>query len=215
MLFFWLAAIGWGYINHADSDEKPTKELTTLPLLWFDRQVLRRFGAFLPFLVLLYRWWINLPACSIHGRPIKLLKLAKLYGYISLTRSLVYQVHSRGVLNWVNRVFPAELAAADHMMSDHIFLTASVAAILLCEGVFLLHHVSLVKHWRIVPKSMRSQRNHAYLAAGLCGLLYLLTVGDTYYSARYFHWRVHNNSAAVLGFIAFQLPALALLAGGW
>ncbi|KAK9833600.1 hypothetical protein WJX74_000256 [Apatococcus lobatus] len=183
MLLMWTTAIGWGYLNHADSDEKPNKELT-LPLLWFDRQVLRRFGAFLPLLVLALRCWSSIEAVTIHGRRIPFPTWACLYIYITLSRLGVYVIHAAGSLQWVNNFFPAEVATSDHMMSDHVFLTASIATILMCEAIFILLRIRFQAHVGFADRGFtdqlpRSRQAGSSMSLQLCVLFCMCLLSAT------------------------------------
>jgi len=95
-------------------------------------------------------------------------------------------------------------SADHHLMADHVFLGACVAAVLAAEGALLAADARRGGHGP-------ARRNALKAGLALCALLYLLLVADMFNTARFFHARHETGAALAAGAVAFQAPLAAWL----
>ena len=201
---------------------------SSLPLLWFDA-ILRRVGPFLPAPLLAAR-------AAAHGRlggargggaPARprshFIQAAAVYAAAAAVRLGVYLPHRAGVLaDAVDAVAAAvrgeavalahaarpapTIHAGRHVMSDHVFLGACLAAALAAEGALL---AADLRRAHATRRGVAVSRGRvALLSAGvaLCATLFLLLAADMYYTAAYFHARHESLAAVAAGSVAFGGP---------
>lgn len=91
-----------------------------------------------------------------------------------------------------------------HIVSDHVFLGATILVSLHVELVCVLSDA--VRLWRRRHYGRQALLQVAMLA-GL--MLYLATAVDMYFTAKYYHTPAETVSTVVVVFLLFQLPVLA------
>ncbi|CAL8465031.1 g4566 [Coccomyxa elongata] len=205
----WIISILIGGFLHSEVHHgMETKTLQArLPLLWFDR-LLRRHGPLLPLPVFAIRLAVDIAAVLSNGHNLQspqgnrlrhhLAEAAVVYVGVTAVRLFVYGLHCAGVYRLLSRA-GAVSAVPIQLMSDHIFLGASVVAILSAELVLLrctLRQASCPVHVKTLARA-------GLLAAAA---LLVLTCGDMHFTARFFHERTETFLGAILGLLAFQIP---------
>ncbi|KAF8067178.1 PNPLA1 [Scenedesmus sp. PABB004] len=98
-----------------------------------------------------------------------------------------------------------------HLVSDHIFLAATMLICLHAEVICLLSDLAAAARRRAAAPGAGGRGLHeaALVALLLASLfLYLFTAADMYFTAKYFHFPLESFSTAVIVFVLFQLPML-------
>jgi hypothetical protein len=190
----WILAVGLGAL--LNNGLPPQRE--KLPFIWFDN-ILRVSGPLLPVPVLLLRWYATLPPPGATGtlRP-AMLELLVLYTGITVSRLGLYALHLL--------VAPLLRAATEpgmpaHLLSDHIFLGASLVAIFSAEAHLIAADIR--RSW-----TGRQALDQAVLAAAaaVLVLLYGLMCVEMHITARHFHGAAESFTAVVAGLAVFQAP---------
>lgn len=134
-----------------------------------------------------------------------------IYGFQSVGRALIYQLHRTGVIFTPRKWLNAALQAKDitsyemkHIMSDHILLSASVISGLSCEAALIYMSLAHRRHpWS--PAALK-------LCAAFGIVLAALVCFESFYTARYFHPPEEIVTGAIIGLVVFQLPILIFVA---
>eukprot|EP01026_Neomeris_dumetosa_P043163 TRINITY_DN36084_c0_g2_i2.p1 TRINITY_DN36084_c0_g2~~TRINITY_DN36084_c0_g2_i2.p1 ORF type:complete len:263 (+),score=6.36 TRINITY_DN36084_c0_g2_i2:118-789(+) len=196
-----LGTVFWGMLGYqAYNQVYPRPDL---PLKWFD-QILTRFGSLLPLFILLWRYVLrlNFKLRAGHG----MLGAFVLISGVAIVRLLMYLLHIWGQQN----MFFINMFGDEHLMSDHVLLGTSVTASFMLE-----FWNEVVDYFQVdfqISSKLRSwiQTQILFLLM-LNGLLFLLTCGDLFYTARYFHYPWHTFVSMWFGVLIFKLPVVVYI----
>lgn len=212
-LLMWWAALIAGMLQH---DGVPVKYRGIQhPLQWFDSLFFKPLGNLIPFLMLgLRSAFASLPNEDSKGRVLPKVdafvgrtatmssRCVVLYAILAFLRISIYLAH----------IAFHNYGELPHMVSDHMTLAACVVASLHLE---LLCCLSDILRFQAATRSTGwgVSTKEGGLAAGLVlnALLCLLVSADMYYTALYYHKPVESMASAVLGFVLFHLPVLAMI----
>lgn len=175
----WLCFVGYGIATHRGLPHGD------LPLAPYDR-ILRTYGPVLPFAPLLLRALLQY---GLHHSQTKnrneksKMKLKsdpfeafKVYCMITTIRWILYSLHL--ILIAILKRLNLE---EQHFVSDHIVLGASMIAIFQLEISIVLSH-----------KKLKNDLLMELVVVVLNSVLFLLTCGDMFYTAWYFHPRLDS-----------------------
>jgi hypothetical protein len=185
---WWIVCVLAGVYGHQDVMGRPSH-----PLKWFDQLIFRTFGAMLPFCFLFPRWLVG----RLTGRPATWApQCLAVYLAMSAVRLLFYLAH-------------LHTAGRDtQLISDHIYLAASVVGCLQLELVCIVNDTV-----RWVRENGEDILVTLVGCTGMVGaaLCILLTSVDMFYTAKYYHHQQESLQALFLGMVTFQGPVLWLL----
>lgn len=208
-LVIWWLAIAAGVAAYEGMP--PGKKRVYHIMLWFDKGILRPAGPLVPFVILAVRsgvlavahWWENRHA----ARPKRSLQLdigcltlvcVKVYAAMAAIRVIVYLIHYYAIdANYLT----------DHMVSDHMFLAATMLICLQAEFMFLLSDII-----RTMKAEISVREVGLTLTFIIALFLYLFTAADMFYTAKYYHHPFETFTTTVIVFLLFQLPVLRWLA---
>lgn len=215
----WLCAITQGIFRN--NGIPPVRE--ELPFKTFDR-VLRLVGPAVPLAVMLIRYLAYLPLGRLPGPDTDnsssgtFLHLAAVYAALTVVRWGIYVLHVL-LAPTVLRSWKRPGSLTTDLMSDHIFLGASLIAILTSEGHQLAAHARgwhrrsnatsqshTQTHNQSSPPGAAIHRRLVIVAMVVWTLLVASICTDMYTTARHFHEPRESVAAAVAGVFVFQVP---------
>jgi hypothetical protein len=194
MSALWVLAVGYGALLNSGLPPQRGK----LPFIWFDN-VLRGTGPLLPVPILLLRWYATLPPAGADATAgPAMLELLVLYTGITVSRLGLYALHML--------VAPLLRAATEpgrhaHLLSDHIFLGASLVAIFTAEA-----HLIAADIRRSWTRRQVLDRVVLASASAVLVLLYGLMCVEMHITARHFHGAAESFIAVIAGLAVFQVP---------
>lgn len=217
----WLCAITQGIFRN--NGLPPVRE--ELPFKMFDR-VLRLVGPAVPLAVMLLRYLAYLPLGRLPGPDTvagnsssgTFFQLAAVYAALTVVRWGIYVLHV-ALAPTVLRSWKRPGSLTTDLMSDHIFLGASLIAILTSEGHQLAAHARswhrrrsatsqshTQTHNQSPPPGAAIHRRLVIVAMVVWTLLVASICTDMYTTARHFHEPRESVAAAVAGVFVFQVP---------
>lgn len=208
---FWWACVGAGV---SDYEGRPAGvKRVAHALIWYDDAVVRPIGSVVPFVALLARVAGALGAAAAAAarqrprqppqtqqqqQPLPALAWSCLAVYCAIAAA-------RGAVYGVNLLL-ARCLRGFHVLSDHLFLTGSIVACLTVELAALCADVAYAR----AAGDVRGAGALVAIGAGLTTLS-ALTLGDGYFTARYFHHPSESLTTAAVVTLFFFLPVGAWL----
>lgn len=111
---------------------------------------------------------------------------AILYTFQGIIRAWIYKAHT---------VF---IDSAGHLMSDHVFLSSSIVAGLVCE-IYLIATSKILQSRKTLGTLL------LYTLAGILSVILFLLIMHVYKTARYHHSPFETGASVILGSILFKL----------
>lgn len=122
---------------------------------------------------------------------------AALYTCHGMIRAWIYKTHS---------VFLQTHEALGHMMSDHVLLSSSIVAGLVCE-MYLILTSKAVRDRRVMGTELVGQRFIIHTIVGTLSLVLALLIIHVYRTARYYHTPQETMASVILGSFLFKLTS--------
>lgn len=227
LVVWWVAVLAGAWVYEG----LPKGQKVYHVMMWFDKGLLRPAGPLVPFVVVLLRaavhwgehhWQLHSTAsiaAAGAGRRRQevrvrlgslLLNCLTVYSAMAVARLAIYLTHyfllSQRLLEF-------------HLVSDHIFLAATMLISLHTEVVCLMSDLLRVEHTLADAPTAggnKQQQDNSLplsevfltLLLVLALFLYLFTAADMYFTAKYYHFPLESITTTVLVFIMFQCPML-------
>jgi len=206
-LIVWWLAVGAGIVLY---EGLPKGEKVYHVMIWFDKGILRPAGPLVPFAVVGLRAAIhalvhhmahsNKPFSQRPRTPIGTLvwSCLRVYVVMAVARVVIYLTHTFLIHNRYLQY---------HIVSDHIFLAATMLICLHTEAICLMSDML-----RGLRGDLTWQEVALTFTFVVTIFLYLFTAADMFFTAKYFHFQLESATTLVAVFLLFQLPVLTWLA---